>query len=304
MALLIISFLGAFGVVFSVGLLLFRRDVVSDRLTDLVGGRVRRSAWVSQIARDRRGAAENVVRPFQNVLPRSAKETSLLQKRLSRAGYRQESAVNIFYGAKVLTPIALLALAFLTPIRSVGPVAYLVAAGLGFLLPDLWLTRSLEIRKRALTLGLPEALDLMVVCAEAGLSIDQTIQRVGRELRVGQPAIADELALATLEQKAGKPRDECFKDLAERANVPSVRAFVNTIVQSDAFGTSIAKSLRVYSDTLRTQRRQKAEEDAAKTTVKLVLPLVVFIFPTLFIVVLGPAVIGIIESVNKFTSNT
>jgi tight adherence protein C len=153
-----------------------------------------------------------------------------------------------------------------------------------------------------LTLGLPEALDLMVICAEAGLSIDQTIQRVARELRVSQPAISEELALATLEQKAGKPRDESFKDLADRANVASVRAFTNTLVQSDAFGTSIAKSLRIYSDTLRTQRRQRAEEDAAKTTVKLIFPLVVFIFPTLFIVVLGPAMIGLMQSKQRFLS--
>ena len=139
----------------------------------------------------------------------------------------------------------------------------------------------------------------MVICTEAGLSMDQTLLRVSRELRVSQPEVADELGLTVLEQKAGKPRESALKSLAERTRVPSIRAFVNTLVQSDVFGTSIAKTLRVYSDTLRTQRRQQAEEEAAKTTVKLVFPLVLFIFPSLFVVVLAPSMIGMMEALTN-----
>lgn len=304
MPLLIIAFVGTFGLVCSAGLLLFYRDAVRERLSVFVDQRLGPTARLGRLVHRRQGAVEQMVRPFQNLLPRSAREVSVLQKRLIRAGYRQESAVNSFYGAKVLVPLTLMVLTFLTGAYRFGPVlAFLGAAALGWVLPDLWLGNRIAKRKLEIGLGLPEALDLMVICTEAGLSMDQTMLRVSRELRVSQPEVADELGLAMLEQKAGKPREDALKALAERTNVPSVRALVNTLVQSDVFGTSIAKTLRVYSDTLRTQRRQKAEEAAAKTTVKLVLPLVVFIFPSIFVVVLAPAMIGMAESFKQFMSN-
>jgi tight adherence protein C len=143
-------------------------------------------------------------------------------------------------------------------------------------------------------------LDLLVICIEAGLSLDQAVSRTVEELNLAQPAICDELAIVVLEQRAGCPRSDAWRHFAERTNVDSVRNLVSVLVQSEKFGTSIAKTLRVHSDTLRTQRRQKVEEQAAKTTVKLVFPLVLFIFPSLFLVTLGPAAITVMESFDKY----
>jgi len=302
MPLLILSFLATFGLISSAGLLLFHRDAVAERFSRLVDQRLGPTSRWSRLLHPREGAMEQIVRPFQNVLPRNARDVSRIQKRLIRAGQRQESAVNVFYAAKVAAPLFLTVLAIALGAYSLSPMLVLVATGLGFMLPDFWLSNRIAHRKVAITLGLPEALDLMVICTEAGLSMDLALQRVARELRTSQPAVADEFGLAVLEQKAGKPRGDALKDMAERTNVPTVRAFVNTLVQSDAFGTSVAKTLRVYSDTLRTQRRQKAEEDAAKTTVKLIFPLVLFIFPSLFVVVLAPALIGFTEEVAQYMS--
>jgi tight adherence protein C len=303
MGLLILAFFGTFGLIGSAGLLLFYRDAVMERLSGIVDQRLGRSARLSHMLRPTEGTVEQLVKPFQNVLPRSERDVSVLQKRLTRAGYRQEGAVNMFFGGKAVVLIGMGVLAVASGAFAANPVvAVLLAGGLGWMLPDLWLGNRIGKRKLAIGLGLPEALDLMVICTEAGLSMDQTLQRVSRELRVSQPEVADELSLAVLEQKAGKPRDQALKDMAERTNVPSVRAFVNTLVQSDTFGTSIAKTLRVYSDTLRTQRKQKAEEQAAKTTVKLVLPLVIFIFPSIFVVVLAPAMITMVEGFNQYFS--
>ena len=303
MPLLIIAFIGSFGLIASAGLLLFYRDTVRERLATFVDQRIGSNSPMTWLVRRRESAVEEIVRPFQNVLPRSEREVSILQKRLVRAGFRHEAAVNAFYGSKVFAPLALMALVFITGIYRLSPFfTVLAAAGFGWVLPDLWLGNRIANRKLAIGLGLPEALDLMVICTEAGLSMDQTLLRVSRELVISQPDVADELGLTMLEQKAGKPREDALKDLAERTNAPTVRALVNTLVQSDVFGTSIAKTLRVYSDTLRTQRRQKAEEEAAKTTVKLVLPLVLFIFPSIFAVVLAPAMISMMDSFNRYMS--
>jgi tight adherence protein C len=148
--------------------------------------------------------------------------------------------------------------------------------------------------------GLPDVLDLLVICIEAGLSMDQATARTAEELRLGQPALCDELGIVVLEQRAGRARSDAWRQFAERTDVDSVRNLVSVLVQSEQLGTSIAKTLRVHSDTLRTFRRQKIEEQAAKTTVKLVFPLVLFIFPSLFLVTLGPALIIMAESFQQY----
>jgi len=173
---------------------------------------------------------------------------------------------------------------------------YVTAMGLGFLAPDFWLSRQIKKRQAKLRRGLPDVLDLLVICIEAGLSLDQATRRTTEELVKAHPAICDELNIVVLEQRAGRARADCWRHLAERTDVDSLRNLVSVLVQSEQFGTSIAKTLRVHSDTLRTQRMQKVEEMAAKTTVKLVFPLVLFIFPSLFLVVLGPAMITMSES--------
>lgn len=304
MLILVIAFAGTFGLILSAGLLLFYRDVVMERLSTIVDQRLASNNFLSRLLRARQDAVEQIVKPFEHVLPRSAAEVSVVQKRLIRAGYRKDSYVNVFYSAKLLVPLALAIGATVTGLYRVGPFfIYAVAVGVGFLLPDFWLGHRISKRQEAIGLGLPEALDLMVICTEAGLSLDQTILRVSRELRLSQPEIGDEFALMILEQKAGKPRVDMLKSMAERTDLSSVRALVNTLVQSDAFGTSVGKTLRVYSDGLRTHRRQRIEEQAAKTTVKMVFPLVFFIFPSLFVVALGPALIKLMEGLaNGFGS--
>ena len=302
MTILIIAFLGSFGLIVSAGLLLFYRDAIRERLSAIVDRRLASPASsLFTLFHPRQGAMEQMVRPFQNVLPRSTQEVSVVQKRLIRAGFRQDSDVNLFYGAKVAVPLSLVLLITVTGIYSWAPFfLYAVAAGLGFLLPEFWLSKRISSRQLKVRRGLPEALDLLVICSEAGLSLDQALLRVAQELRRSQPEVADEFGLLMLEQKAGRPREEALRGLADRANIDSVRALVNALVQADTFGTSIAKTLRVFSDTMRTKRRQDAEERAAKTTVKLVFPLVFFIFPSLFVVALGPAMIAIYEGFSKF----
>jgi tight adherence protein C len=301
MTILILAFLSIFALILSAGLLLFYRDVIRARLSAIVDQQLGSSSSLLSLFQPRKGAMEQIVRPFQNVLPRSTQDASAVQKRLICAGFRTDSAVNMLYGAKVAAPLSLALLATVTGVYSWSPLfVYVTAAGIGFLLPDMWLGKRISSRQHKVRLGLPEALDLMVICSEAGLSLDQALLKVSQELRLSQPEIADEFGLLMLEQKAGRPREEALKGLADRTDIDSIRALVAALIQADKFGTSIAKTLRVFSDTMRTQRRQKAEERAAKTTVKLVFPLVLFIFPSLFVVALGPAMIAMYEGFDKY----
>jgi tight adherence protein C len=158
-------------------------------------------------------------------------------------------------------------------------------------------------RQTRIRLGLPDVLDLLVICIEAGLGLDQATARTAHELARSQPAISDELGVVVLEQRAGRPRADAWRHMAERTDLDVVRNLVSVLVQSEQFGTSIAKTLRTHSDTLRTQRVQSVEERAAKTTVKLIFPLVLFIFPCLFLVTLGPAAILMSESFSKYLSH-
>ena len=246
-------------------------------------------------------ALGGVVEQFERLLPKSQAEVSIAQQRLIRAGYRRDSALKNFYGAKVIVPIILCALVTVTGAARANPfIIYLAALGFGFLAPDFWLSRQISKRQTAIRRGLPDVLDLLVICIEAGQSLDQATKRTSEELRLAQPAITDELGVVVLEQRAGRPRTDAWRNFAERTGVDSVRNLVSVLVQSEQFGTSAAKTLRIHSDTLRTQRRQKVEEQAAKTSVKLVFPLVFFIFPSLFLVALGPAVIIMSESFQQF----
>jgi tight adherence protein C len=201
----------------------------------------------------------------------------------------------------VLTPAALCVVATFLGALPVTPLfVYATALGLGFLLPDFWLSHLIKVRQLNIRLGLPEALDLLVVCVEAGLSLDKAIMRTGEEMAVSQPAIADELGLISLEQRAGRPRNDAWSECAERTGVDTVRSLASLIVQADKFGTSVGKALRAQAETLRTRRRQDAEEQSAKTTVKLVFPLVLLIFPSLFVVTLGPSMIVMFEAFQTY----
>jgi len=228
------------------------------------------------------------------IVPKSPRQLSHLRRRLTTAGYRDLSAAIWFSVAKLALPVVLGGAVFLIigPVR--GWVAIAVAAVAGFLAPDFWLGRQTRLRQKAIRNGLPDALDLFIVCLEAGSSLDQAILKASEELEIAHPALADELRLITTEVRAGKPRLEAFKNFADRTRVADVRSLVATLVQTDRFGTSVAQALRTHAETSRTKRRQRAEERAAKVGVKLVFPLVFFLFPALYVVILGPAVIRII----------
>jgi tight adherence protein C len=302
MTLALVTFLAIFLLITSIGLLIFYRETMLQRLAsaispDVGSSKNKLTQWLEVYSKK----SQSVIAPFQKVLPRSPEEVSVIQKRLIRAGYRKDSHVNLFYASKVLVPISLAFLVTVTGVYDYGPFfVYALALGLGFLAPDFWLGNRIKARQLNLRLGLPQALDLLVICIEAGLSIDQATIRVADELQISEPVISDELGLVNLEQRAGRPRADAWRNMAERTDVDSVRAMVSVLIQADQFGTSVAKTLRVYSDTLRTQRRQQAEEQAAKTTVKLVFPLVLFIFPSLFVVALGPSAIVMADAFAKY----
>jgi len=202
----------------------------------------------------------------------------------------------------VIVPVSLCLVLFVTGAAEYAGsfFAYVMALGMGYLIPDFWLGHRIKKRQLEIRLALPDFLDLIVVCIEAGLSLDQAVLRSIDELATTLPTISDEFGLVLLEQRAGRPRLDCWKNLAERVDLDVIRTLVASIVQADQFGTSVAKTLRVYSETLRVQRRQRVEELAAKTAVKLIFPLVLFIFPSLFVVVLGPASISMTESFEKY----
>jgi tight adherence protein C len=304
MGFAVISFLVVFLLIASGGLLLFYREAMIQRISAVITPGERQAASLRGTIEQTGATLTSMVERFERIVPKSNTEISVVRQRLIRAGYRSDSAVNLLYGAKVVVPLILCLLAFVTGVGNYSPFfVYLVAIGLGYLLPDFWLSNRISARQARIRRGLPDVLDLLVICIEAGLSLDQATKRTAEELSLGQPAVCDELAIVVLEQRAGCPRADAWRHFAERTNVDSVRNLVSVLVQSEKFGTSIAKSLRVHSDTLRTQRRQKVEELAAKTTVKLVFPLVFFIFPSLFLVTLGPAAISIMENFSKYLTH-
>ncbi|HWW82584.1 MAG TPA: type II secretion system F family protein [Vicinamibacterales bacterium] len=236
-----------------------------------------------------------------NAIPRSPAEMTKLQRRLVTAGYRGHEAIAFFFGLRVVCALLFFAL-FATPVffRPHLFVA-LGACGLGFVLPGVILGRMAKRRQHQIRLGLPDALDLLVVSVEAGLGLDQALQRVSDELAFAHGALSDELRLINLELRAGKGRIEALHNLAERIDIDDVGSLVAMLVQTDKFGTSVAKSLRVHSDTLRTKRRQRAEEAAAKTGVKMVFPLVFCIFPAIWVVTIGPAAIKFMQVLMPIT---
>lgn len=229
-------------------------------------------------------------------LPTSTGNESKAQLLMQRAGYRNPNALFAMRGLQLLLPACLIGLTFATGIYRTNPIfIFLLAAVLGYLLPEVWLTWRVRARQHRLRLALPDGLDLLVICVEAGLGLDQSLMRVADELRIAHPELSQELQLVNLEMRVGKTRLEALRELGRRTGLEDIKALVAMLIQTERFGTSVAQSLRVHSDDLRMKRRQRAEEMAAKTTVKMVPPLVFFIFPALMVVILGPAVITLIR---------
>jgi len=236
---------------------------------------------------------DNVDPRFKNLpgVPKSPKEMGRLRRRLAMAGYTNSTAVVVFAFVNLAAPVVLGLGTLIALGVHTGWLFALLAAALGYLLPGMLLARKIERRKRDIREALPDALDLFIVCVEAGCGLDQAIVKAANELDITYPALAYELRLITTEIRAGKPRIEAFKNFAARTKVDDVQSLVALLVQTDKFGTSLAQALRTHADTSRTKRRQNAEERAGKLGVKLVFPLVLFLFPALYIVILGPAVI-------------
>jgi tight adherence protein C len=250
---------------------------------------------------------------FLNVLGKrtsvrkKAKESPKLKPIFLKAGLRGENVPAVFFGAKIILAISLPVITALShlifpgfsldPSKLVALLAVLAIAG--FYLPNIWLRLKLARRKEIIRDGFPDALDLLTVCVEAGMGLDSAIIRVAKEIALTNKILSDELNLYNLEMRAGKYRRDALKNLAMRADLAEVDNLVTLLIQTDKFGTSVAKALKVYSDTMRTQRFQRAEEIAAKIPVKLLFPLILFIFPALFVAILGPAVINIYRILIK-----
>ncbi|MBS1788952.1 MAG: type II secretion system F family protein [Acidobacteria bacterium] len=246
---------------------------------------------------------ERIAKPLAQFVPQpSPRNLRRLRRRLIQAGYYGENAATIYRAIQLISMLVLptLVFFFLTVILrkpvDTGTIGLtIVALGYGGFMPSFMLSRQITKRKNRITRALPDALDLMVVCVEAGLGLNAALHRVGREMELVEPNLSGELAITNREIRAGKPRDEALRNLGDRTGVDDVKSLVAMLVQTDRFGTSIADSLRVFADSMRTKRRQRAEEMVAKATIKLIFPLLLFIFPALLIVLMGPALIKIYD---------
>ena len=230
-----------------------------------------------------------------NIAPRSTKELGKLQQRLVTAGYRSREAMIVFFGIRLGCAVVAFAIAGSPIVGRPNLMMALAVCAVAYVLPSMVLARLAKRRQHRMRLGLPDALDLLVVSVEAGLGLDQALQRVAEELAFAHKDLCDELRLINLELRAGTGRSEALHNLARRTQLDDISSLVTMLVQTDKFGTSVAQSLRVHSDTLRTKRRQRAEEAAAKTGAKMVFPLVICIFPAIWVVTLGPAVIKFVQ---------
>ncbi|MGA9643955.1 MAG: type II secretion system F family protein [Terriglobales bacterium] len=265
--------------------------------SSVLGARLREIGWQRPRQHDKPAMRERVQQaldPLSRALPISPTDVSKTRAWLIQAGYRDPQHVSIYRGLRVLFAGLGLVTAFLISGFS-SPLLLGGLFGFGFFIPRFLLKRKMQERQRRIRLGLPDALDLTVICVEAGLPLDQALTRVGTDLSHSHPELSAEFHLFELETRAGKPRVEALRNLAARTGVEDVRALVGTLIQTDRFGTSVAQALRVHSDSLRTERRQRAEEQAAKTTVKMIIPLVLFVMPSLIFVTVGPAVIQLMR---------
>lgn len=250
----------------------------------------------------------DMVKKLGTLIPASPKDVSVMKKRLMRAGVRNPNALKYLYGAKAIFGVALpLAASLLLTSSTISGsnklATVLAAAGVGFFGPNQYIRRRAKRRQRQIGRGLSNALDLLVVCVESGLGLDQSILQVAKELEHAHPEITEEFAMVNLELKAGKPRPEALRNLADRSAVDDLKKLVAVLIQADRFGTSISQSLRAHSDFMRVQARQIAEEKAAKLGVKLVFPIFFCILPTLFLVTVGPVAVRIVRELIPMMNN-
>jgi tight adherence protein C len=284
--LAIVVFLTVVLAVFSFGAAVASPSSVLGARLRALGGR-QQAEEVKPAFRER---IEQALDPLSRAIPLSPADVSRTRAWLIQAGFRDAIHVNYYFGARLLlAAVGFAGVVLFTGFTNVPLLAGVT--GLGFFVPRFMLKRMIKDRQNRIRLGLPDALDLTVICVEAGLALDQALSRVGEDLHHAHPDLSDEFHLVNLELRAGKPRAEALRNLVERTGVDDIRALVGTLIQTDRFGTSVAQALRVHSDSLRTARRQRAEEQAAKTTIKMVPPLVIFILVPFLFVTVGPALI-------------
>ena len=253
-------------------------------------------------------AMHELIRKLGNFIPQSPKDVTVMQRRLIRAGIRREGALKLLYGAKV---IAGLALPLLTASAVMGAnwdsgnkfATIIMAGAVGFFGPNEYVRRMAAKRQKEIARGLPNALDLLVVCVESGLGLDQAILQVSKELDKAHPEISEEFGFVNLELKAGKRRTEALRNLGERTGVDDLKKLVAVLIQADRFGTGVAQSLRAHADFMRIQARQVAEEKAAKLGVKLIFPIFFCILPSLFVVTVGPVAMKIVRELVPMMNN-
>lgn len=244
--------------------------------------------------------AERVAEPLNRIVPISAKDAAKLQKRLLNAGYRSPDAAMAFRAVQVSLIVAIPTLYMTAGYLLDRPlnttiILSLLGAAKGFYLPRLWLSNRIKQRQLRITWGLADTLDLMVVAVEAGLGLNAALNRVAEELKKTHPDLHYELELVNLEIRVGRSREEALRNLAERTGVDDIRSFVALLIQADRYGSSIAKAVRIFAESLRTKRRQKAEQASQKAALKLIFPLTVFLFPVILLMILAPAVLNLID---------
>jgi tight adherence protein C len=281
----------------TIAVIVFAFGAATVAPSSVLGSRLREIGWQRPKTEAKpaiRERMQQALDPLSRALPSSPSEVSQTRLWLIQAGYRNAQHYTIYRGLRVLFA----AIGFFTVFLISGFDSLLLLFGmlaLGFFLPRFLLKKKVKARQLRIRLGLPDGLDLTVICVEAGLSLDQAMMRVGQDLSHAHPELSAEFHLFDLETRAGKPRVEALRNLAERTGVDDLKALVGTLIQTDRFGTSVAQALRVHSDSLRTERRQRAEEQAAKTTVKMIIPLVLFVMPSLIVVTVGPAIIQLLK---------
>jgi len=287
----------------TVVLVVFSFGAAAVTPSSMLGARLRALGGQQQRAEAKpaiRERIEQALDPLSKAIPLSPADVSRTRGWLIQAGFRDVNHVNYYFGSRIL--MAAVGFGLVTLFEGFDNLPLVIGiTGLGFMLPRFILKRMIRDRQQRITIGLPDALDLTVICVEAGLALDQALQRVGQDLHHAHPDLSDEFHLVNLEMRAGKPRAEALRNLVDRTGVDDIRSLVGTLIQTDRFGTSVAQALRVHSDSLRTERRQRAEEQAAKTTIKMVPPLVIFVLPSIIFVTIGPAVIDLIRQLAPVT---
>ncbi len=298
-AILALVFLATGLAVGSICLMFFRKEKVSGRLSKLLSTEKQiPGARQKLIQEEGHGLVAKMANPLHNIVaPSQEAAKRKIRLKLLQAGFRSKQAYRNYLALKVvctgLLPLIFLAQNLFFTMSPQTVMIFILLAGIGFFLPDLALSSLVQKRRQGILQAIPNALDLMVVCVEAGLGLDLTFKRVGDEIRPLSEDLSDEFYLANLEVQAGRPREESLRNMALRTGVSEVQNLMTILIQTNRLGTSLGKALRIHADAMRTKKRQVAEEKAAKAGVKLVFPLIFFIFPAMFVVLIGPAAIRI-----------